>query len=379
MKHPPNLFVVFCLFITFFVASIYLLYTERELIDRYRDIGSLIAENNERLMQEIENNRLVFGQSTKPGEDIVEMLSSALYRNLSSVILKPPTQSVNSKREDTQTKLPVNKECRAIFCITTGRSGSGYLHKILSMGKNIKSHHEPGPAMFFKYLVSVTENGLDSTYKQRYDAKVPSIVDIINDGLVYAETNHAFIKTFYDVVTDKLMEMNCRMDIIILRRYIPDLLYSLKRVGFDKYVNKYYYDPNKEGKISTMKYNDIPNSNKDEYDRILSYIIDIESKIYEYKNKYKSEIDRGDIKLHNLRLEELQCNEDAEYLFNYMLDMDYKLDPSIINKPYNTKNSDIPGSGAQEPMMIEKFNSYVKNAIDNGFKLPPLPHKHKLL
>jgi hypothetical protein len=90
-----------------------------------------------------------------------------------------------------------NFTCRAIFCITTGRSGSGYLHKILNMGENVKSYHEPYPT---------------------------PILDILKDGHIYAETNHAFIKTFYDIVTDQLMDMNCRLDIIILRRYIPDFI-----------------------------------------------------------------------------------------------------------------------------------------------------------
>jgi hypothetical protein len=117
-----------------------------------------------------------------------------------------------------------NFTCRAIFCITTGRSGSGYLHKILNMGENVKSYHEPYPTMFFKYLRSVINNGLINTYHTRFDAKLPPILDILKDGHIYAETNHAFIKTFYDIVTDQLMDMNCRLDIIILRRYIPDFI-----------------------------------------------------------------------------------------------------------------------------------------------------------
>jgi hypothetical protein len=48
-------------------------------------------------------------------------------------------------------------------------------------------------------------------------------------------------------------------------------------------------------------------------------------------------------------------------------------------KELSTSNYKGPGSGDKEYEMIGKFNTYVKNAIDNGFKLPPLPHKHKIL
>jgi hypothetical protein len=269
-------------------------------------------------------------------------------------------------------------ECRAIFSINTGRSGSGYLSKILEMGKNVKSFHEPNPSMFYKWLELVKNVGLENSYNERYNTKVPSIMEYINKGYIYSESNHAFIKTFYDVVTDALLDKGCRIDIILLRRYIPDTLFSLKRTGFDKWINKYYYNVG-NNKISSIAPINIPKDN--EYLRILSYIVDIEAKIYDYKTKYNNEINKGNIKLHNVRLEELQCNDDVEFLFKFMLDIDYELDKTIINKPFNTKNviNGQVGSGNSEIEMLKFFGEYLNKTSQMNIKLPPLPHEHKII
>src|SRR5688500_15217716 len=89
---------------------------------------------------------------------------------------------------------------RLIFCISSGRSGSDYLRRLLSTAPNVSAFHEPQPDMSGEYLAMVMEQSLEKT-KERRILKADALKQDLA-GMparqIYAETNHMFIKTFHD-------------------------------------------------------------------------------------------------------------------------------------------------------------------------------------
>src|SRR4051794_15459968 len=93
---------------------------------------------------------------------------------------------------------------KLIFCINSGRSGSKYLAQLLGTARNVKAHHEAEPKMNGEFIDMINTQPLEATREKRR-VKVNAIVDLLRASGrkdVYAETNHTFIKTFYDVVLE---------------------------------------------------------------------------------------------------------------------------------------------------------------------------------
>ncbi|KAL6072969.1 Triadin [Balamuthia mandrillaris] len=123
-----------------------------------------------------------------------------------------------------------HKHQRAIFVSTAGHTGTTYLRDLLMKGEHVISLHEATPPMNGGIMLQLNSQRFEENFARRYDMKVGAIKRHIateeqkrraekelkpGERLVYIETNHMFIKTFWDVV---LSEEEWEFDIIILRR-----------------------------------------------------------------------------------------------------------------------------------------------------------------
>lgn len=148
--------------------------------------------------------------------------------------------------------------CRLIFSLNPGRSGSGYLSKILSLADQVSAGHERVPTMFGSVLRQAKRQGLEATYLQRWQTKVRAIEKHLNSrpDVAYAETSHGFLKTFWDVVLDRFVfgrsedgtadptgASQCRVDLIWLRRSVRQVVCSLYRRDWGKIHDDWLLEP----------------------------------------------------------------------------------------------------------------------------------------
>lgn len=99
---------------------------------------------------------------------------------------------------------------RLIFTVTTGRSGTGYLSKALSLLPKVASYHEPEPS--FSNVMRLAQKNENIAYEFWVEKKLPRIVS--KPAQVYIETSHLFCKGF----VEPLLELGFTPDIIVLTR-----------------------------------------------------------------------------------------------------------------------------------------------------------------
>lgn len=140
---------------------------------------------------------------------------------------------------------------QAIFSINTGRSGSAYLATMLSEASNCVSHHEPAPDGFGPALQAYNR-GDAAAMTDVARAKAVQIQEAAGKGLIYAETNHCFVKGF----GWPLMEIidPTSVGIVILRRDPEKIAQSMFRLGTSALSfagQKYYLTPDRRNPIIT--------------------------------------------------------------------------------------------------------------------------------
>ena len=127
---------------------------------------------------------------------------------------------------------------RLIFAISSGRAGSGFLARLLASSPDVKAQHEPAPRMCGAYLKMAMRADLKASYEMR-KVKVMAInlkLLFFSEHIAYAETNHMFIKTFFDVVMDYYRNV----DVIVLRRPMHKVLKSFVELGYFSDKNSHW-------------------------------------------------------------------------------------------------------------------------------------------
>jgi hypothetical protein len=199
---------------------------------------------------------------------------------------------------------------RFIFCINSGRSGSKYLARLLGSAEGVSAFHEANPNMSGPYLRMICEKGLEATFADRR-VKAHTIWQIVSrlpPGWVYAETNHMFIKTFFDVVIEAFKDHE--IDVIILRRNLPQVLKSFITMGYFSEMNQVWpawmHVP---GKCNCIFQPPATGKPPDQYDLAIGYLLDIETRAQRFKLQYTS------CRIHEIMLESLQTLDEVKSFF----------------------------------------------------------------
>lgn len=199
------------------------------------------------------------------------------------------------------------RERRVIFCINSGRAGSGYLAHLLSTDKRVTAYHEPRPRMTGGFLRLADCSPLQDSYARRM-IKVIGICDHMRrlpSDSIYAETNHMFIKVFHDVVLDSFP----RATVVILRRDMAATLKSLVNLGY--FSNRsWHWRLWMQARTSHTAVVNPPRpfEELDAVDRAIAYLADIEGRTAQFKTDYP------DTPIIEARLEEISQPAGAEKL-----------------------------------------------------------------
>ena len=158
-----------------------------------------------------------------------------------------------------------------VFVATTGKSGTTWLKN--QLGQNLKNSsvtHENGPVMTF-------EENLYVCWKE----KKAKILEVLNDGKNYVETNHMFIKTFCErAVKDK--DIKPLLKVVCLERK-PELvarsLYAARTVpGVDNTAKRWLLDPDSPDNL-------VPLPLDDPVVRCLWYWYEVRSRVLRFKRE----------------------------------------------------------------------------------------------
>lgn len=198
---------------------------------------------------------------------------------------------------------------RYLFCINAGRSGSNYLAEILATAQGVAAFHEAEPTMHGEPLHQVNSAPLSSSYAERR-VKVDGIVRLLAErpwAITYAETNHMFIKTFFDVVVNELHGV----EVIYLRRDPAHVLKSFVELGYFSSLNPVWPDWMSSPNAVTAAHRALDQDHAlDQYDRCIAYLYDIHARAARFRRDYPH------IVVHEVRLEDIVELEGALALFD---------------------------------------------------------------
>ena len=197
---------------------------------------------------------------------------------------------------------------KLIFCINSGRSGSNYLADLLGTAREVTSFHEAEPTMSGKYLHNLNKASYAETFDDRRikSEAIGKILLSLPPGRVYCETNHMFIKTFYDVILNDFENV----EVIILRRQLVLVLKSFIELNYFTSANAVWPDWMSSPHAKTAAIPCIASeSEMDQYDLCIAYLVDIEARSERFKQEYPW------VRTHEIRLEALNNYNNVLKLF----------------------------------------------------------------
>ena len=254
---------------------------------------------------------------------------------------------------------------RLIFCINSGRSGSNYLADLLGTAKEVTSFHEADPPMIGEYLRIINNSPYAESFQQRAVKckAIKKYLRRIPTKGIYCETNHMFIKTFFDVVLKDFINV----EVIILRRELASVLKSFIELNYFSHENEAWPDwmslPDaKTAAISCL----VPYKEMDQYDRCIAYLIDIEARAQRFKKNYPW------IKVHEVRLESLNNRHIVSSLFKELritfTDKTEAIVGRVINKRSERKE-DFKNSSTLS-YCNERIVRYIEKARSEDIPIP---------
>lgn len=259
---------------------------------------------------------------------------------------------------------------RLIFSINSGRCGSFYLAGLLATAEDVMAFHEAGPTMSGSFLQLLRDRSPETSFTQRSikSQAIRQILARLPATCGYAETNHMFIKTFYDVVMENFQD--CSIHVIILRRYLPAVLKSFINMGYFSERNHVW--PSWMHLPGTCDSAFIPPESTtapDQYDLAIGYLLDIEARVQRFTTRYPG------CTLLNARLEALQEAENVAALF---ASLDIQLSARTLpmtGRIINARSARKAAIGIDTTLDYcrRRIDVYLENCARNRIPVPPLP------
>lgn len=128
---------------------------------------------------------------------------------------------------------------RLMFTVTTGRSGTALLARLLALHAGVDARHEPKPT--FSSVLRCVLKRPEVAQEFWLSQKLPAILH--TRAKIYAETSHLCCKAFLE----PLLELGLKPDLLVLRRSPRAVAQSLLQLGTIPGRSlgglKYYLDP----------------------------------------------------------------------------------------------------------------------------------------
>lgn len=138
-------------------------------------------------------------------------------------------------------------DIKYIFCISTGRSGTAYLSKVLGTLKDVKSFHEQKPVLHAE-LMQQYMAGQHEPLREQLSDKLNKIQAA--SPMLYIDTSHVFVKGFGWELPNHLARE--QIAVVVLKRDRSKVVDSLIRVDsgpFDYLGRKWILVPYKKALI----------------------------------------------------------------------------------------------------------------------------------
>jgi hypothetical protein len=133
-----------------------------------------------------------------------------------------------------------------IMCLTTGRSGTNLLEKLLALADDICSQHEPEPA--FQRVLNEVRHSPEAAIAFVKDIKLPDIM--ARPGHHYAEASHLFGKGFFEA----FVALGIPFRLIVLNRNPRQVAKSYWRIravpGRTRGGHDFLLDPDQPGVLA---------------------------------------------------------------------------------------------------------------------------------
>ena len=259
-----------------------------------------------------------------------------------------------------------NDAHRLIFCMNSGRAGSKYLSKVLGSAKQVRSFHEADPTMSGEYLHWINHKPYAETFAMRQCKAIAlrKLLDDLPSQAIYCETNHMFIKTFFDVVVDAF---GAQIEVILLRRNLASVLKSFLELGYFSDQNEVWPNWMSSPNAVTAA---IPCIDADDHldpcDRSIAYLIDIEARALRFCQDYPH------IKVHPVRLESFSRFEYVMQVFDQLRLIPTDKTRELAQKTFNTKekrkqqiNQTVDLHDCQA-----RIHHYIERATAQGIQCP---------
>jgi hypothetical protein len=263
---------------------------------------------------------------------------------------------------------------RLIFSINSGRSGSEYLSHLLNTGNKVTAFHEPKPGMAGRYLPLFPAQRPSAKSmilyvpiqmkKQRKIGVIKEVLKSLPPDHIYAETNHMFILSFYDVV----MKHFKSVDVILLRRYLPRILKSfldLDIFGKNRHSRYWTTSPNMQSAAVPAL---APDEELDQVDLCIAFLIDIEARAQRFKRRYP------EARVVEVRLESLNDWDNVFGFFSQLGIEPTDATRSILGSVANSKTRVKRQEKISEEYCRKRIFQYLKRCEEKGIALPELPH-----
>ena len=254
---------------------------------------------------------------------------------------------------------------RLIFCINSGRAGSNYLAELLGTAREVISFHEAEPNMAGKYLHNLHKCSYAETRGERRikSEAIKKMLKSFSRDQVYCETNHMFIKTFFDVIIEDFEYV----EVIILRRQLALVLKSFIELNYFTNKNEIWPDWMSSPNARTAAIHCIsPDEKLDQYDLCIAYLIDIEARSGRFRREYPW------IKTHDVRLEALNDYKNVARFFDDLLITPTKKTKKITGSIVNVRDQRKRefNNKAQVHYCRERIDLYLTKAKSMGIQLP---------
>jgi len=250
-----------------------------------------------------------------------------------------------------------------IFCISSGRAGSHYLATLLGTGKSVQSFHEADPKMIGPYLDLVNDRPLaESREARRIKSKSIREIMVGRDG-TYVETNHMFIKTFYDVVLEDYEDVA----VVVLRRELARVVKSFAELC--------YFTSRNEAWPKWMSLPGACNSpiepiesieNMDQFDLIIGYLIDIEARGERFRKEYPN------VSIYETRVETLNQPEAVRGLLDSLGIETTPSTMTVAQQPINQRSETKAQFANPVDLSYcrERIAIYIEKAEARGIPVP---------
>ena len=256
---------------------------------------------------------------------------------------------------------------RLIFCINSGRAGSNYLSELLGTAEEVLSYHEANPRMTGDYLTMINREDYSKSFAKRKfkSSEIKNLLLGFPDNTIYFESNHMFIKTFFDVVIQEFP----KVEVIILRRYLPNVLKSFIELGYFSEKNQSWKFWMSSPNAATAAIPCIDtDKNLDQWDLSIAYLIDIEARVMRFKEQYPN------IKTYEVRLESLNDFDKVASLFEEINITPSEATKAMCSKQINQRQGVKKKYGGGQDVSLsycrERIEQYIKKAHVLNIPLP---------